>query len=88
MRNILTGPNFQTVTQKVHVFLQGTRETMADTSLINIGEAIMKEAMVTNTEEAAVVASEDKLTKTAKGALTCRTVLSSKGSSKKRFVIK
>ena len=67
-------------------YYQGTRETMADTTLIKIGEGIMREELVTSTKEAAEVASEDELTDTSDGALTCRTVLSSKGSPHKRVI--
>ena len=59
---------------------------MADTTLIKIGEGIMREELVTSTKEAAEVASEDELTDTSDGALTCRTVLSSKGSPHKRVI--
>ena len=59
---------------------------MADTTLIEIGEGIMREELVTSTKEAAEVASEDELTNTSEGALTCRTVLSSKGSPHKTVI--
>ena len=55
-------------------YYQGTRETMVDTTLIKLGEGIMREALVTSTKEAAEVASEDELTDTSEGALTYRTV--------------
>ena len=67
-------------------YYQGTRETLADTNLINIGEGIFKEALVTSTKEAAEVASEDEDTEASKEASTYQTVLSSKGSSHKRVV--
>ena len=34
-------------------YYQGTRETLADTNLIKIGEGIMKETLGTDTKEAA-----------------------------------
>ena len=46
----------------------------------------MREALVTSTKEAAEVASEDELSDTSNGALTCRTVLASKGSPHKRVI--
>ena len=57
---------------------------MSDTSLINIGEDIMREAMVTHTKEAAEVVLEEEDTMASEVALTCRTVLSSEGSLYKR----
>ena len=42
--------------------------------------------MVTSTKEAAEVASEDELTDTSDGALTCRTVLSTKGKPHKTVI--
>ena len=51
-------------------YYQGTCETMVNTSLINIGEDIMRETMVTHTQEAAEVASEDEDTKASEVALT------------------
>jgi len=65
-------------------YYQGTRETLADTTLIKIGEGIMKETLDTDTKEAAQVASEDEDTEVSEAATTCRTVLSSKGSLYKR----
>ena len=65
-------------------YYQGTRETMADTTLIKIGEGIMKETLGTITREAAVVVSEDEDTEVSRDASTYRTVLSSKGSLCKR----
>ena len=53
---------------------------MADTSLIKIGELIMREALGTITKEAAEVALEDKDTEASKVALICQTVLTSEGS--------
>ena len=41
-------------------YYQGTRETQADTTLIKIGEGIMKETLVMDTKEAAEVVSEDE----------------------------
>jgi len=55
-----------------------------ETTLIKIGEGIMKETMDTDTKKAAAVVSEDEDTKVSKEASTCRTVLSSKGSLFKR----
>jgi len=72
------------VTLRDNCYYQGTRETMADTTLIKIREGIIREELVTSTKEAVDVASEDELTDTSDGALTCRTVLSSKGSPHKR----
>ena len=40
---------------------------MADTTLIKIGEGIMREELVTSTKEVAEVASEDELTDTSDG---------------------
>ena len=65
-------------------YYQGTRETQADTTLIKIGEGIMKETLDMDTKEAAEVVSEDEDTEVSKEATTCRTVLSSKGSLYKR----
>ena len=65
-------------------YYQGTRETQADTTLIKIGEGIMKETLGTITREAAAVASEDEDTEVSKETSTYRTVLSSKGSLCKR----
>ena len=65
-------------------YYQGTRETLADTTLIKIGEGIFWEALVTNTKEAVEIASVNKATETSKAAETYRTVLSSKGSLHKR----
>ena len=65
-------------------YYQGTRETLADTTLIKIGEGIFREALVTNTKEAVEIASEDEATETSEAAKTYRTVLSSKGSLHKR----
>ena len=65
-------------------YYQGTRETQADTTLIKIGEGIMKETLVMDTKEAAEVVSEDEDTEASKEASTCRTVLSSKCSLYKR----
>ena len=65
-------------------YYQGTRETLADTTLIKIGEGILKETLGTDTKEAAEVVSEDEDTEASKEASTCRTVLSSKGSLYKR----
>jgi hypothetical protein len=65
-------------------YYQGTRETQADTTLIKIGEGIMKETLDMDTKEAAQVASEDEDTEVSEAATTCRTVLSSKGSLYKR----
>ena len=59
---------------------------MADTTLIKIREGIIIVELVTSTKEAAKVASEDELTDTSEGALTCRTVLSSKGSPHTRVI--
>ena len=61
------------------------QETLVDTSLINIGESIMNEVLITSTKDLAQVASEDTLTNTSEGAVTYRTVLASKGSPHKRF---
>ena len=44
---------------------------MPDTSLINIGENIMREAMVTHTKEAAEVVSEEEDTRISKEAVDC-----------------
>ena len=66
-------------------YYQGTRETLADTTLIKIGEGILKETLGTDTREAAEVVSEDEDTEASKEASTCRTVLSSKGSLYKRI---
>ena len=52
------------------------QETLEDSTLIRIGEGILKEAMVANTKEAAEVASENI-------CLICWTVSSSKGSHHK-----
>ena len=60
---------------------------MADTSLMNIREDIMREAMVTHTKEAAEVVSEEEDTVASEVALTCRTVLSSEGSLNKRVTM-
>ena len=49
-------------------------ETMADSTLIKIGEGIIREELVTSTKEAAEVASEDELTDISNGALACWTV--------------
>ena len=65
-------------------YYQGTRETLADTTLIKIRETILKETLSTDTREAAEVVSEDEDTEASKEASTCRTVLSSKGSLYKR----
>ena len=65
-------------------YYQGTRETLADTTLIKIGEGIMKETLGTDTKEAAAVVSDDEDTEASKEASTCRTVLSSEGSLYKR----
>ena len=65
-------------------YYQGTRETLADTTLIKIRETILKETLSTDTREAAEVVSEDKDTEVSKEASTCRTVLFSKGSLYKR----
>ena len=65
-------------------YYQGTRETLVDTTLIKIGESILKETLSTDTREAAEVVSEDEDTEVSKEASTCRTVLSSKGSLYKR----
>ena len=46
----------------------------------------MREAMVTDTKEAAEVVSEEEDTVASEVALTCRTVLSSEGSLHKRVV--
>ena len=67
-------------------YYQGTRETLVDTTLINIRESIFRETLVTSTKEAAEVASEDKDTLVSTVAQTCRTVLFSKDSLNKRFV--
>ena len=67
-------------------YYQGTRETLADTTLIKIGEGILKETLGTITREAAAVASEDEDTEVSKETSTYRTVLSSKGSLCKRVV--
>ena len=56
------------------------QETMADTSLINIGEDIMREAMVTHTKEAAEVISEEEDTLACEVALTYQTIVNSEGS--------
>ena len=55
-------------------YYQGTRETLADTTLIKIGEGIFREALVTNTKEAVEIASEDEATETSEAAKTYRTV--------------
>ena len=55
-------------------YYQGTRETLADTYLINIEESIMLEVLVSNTKEVANVAPDNELTDTSDGALICRTV--------------
>ena len=65
-------------------YYQGTRETLADTTLIKIGEGILKETLGTDTRETAEVVSEGKDTEASKEASTCRTVLSSKGRLYKR----
>ena len=44
---------------------------MADTSLINIREDFMREAMVTHTKEAAEVVSEEQDTVASEVALRC-----------------
>ena len=49
-------------------YYQGTRETQADTTLIKIGEGIMKETLDTDTKEAAAVVSEDEDTEVSKEA--------------------
>ena len=41
-------------------YYQGTREKQADTTLIKIGEGIMKETLDMDTREAAEVVSEDE----------------------------
>ena len=46
----------------------------------------MEEALLTSAKETAEVASEDELTDTSNGALTCRTVSASKGSPHKRVI--
>ena len=61
-------------------YYQGTRETLEDTTLIKIGEDIIKETL----GKAATVVSEDEDTEASKEASTYRTVLSSKGSLYKR----
>ena len=53
---------------------QGTREALADTTLIKIGEGILKETLGTITREAAEVVSEDEDTEVSKEASTYRTV--------------
>ena len=68
-------------------YYQGTRETLVDTSRFNIGEDIMREALVTHTKEAAEVTSEEENTKASEVALTGRTVLSSKGRLNKRVLL-
>ena len=65
-------------------YYQSMRETRADTTLIKIGEGIMRETLGTDTKEAAAVVSEDEDTEASKEASTYRTVLSSKGSLYKR----
>ena len=67
-------------------YYQGTRETLADSTLIKIGEGILREALVTDTKEAVEIASEDECTEVSKEASTFQTVLSAKGSSHKRVV--
>ena len=67
-------------------YYQGTQEKLEDTTLIKIGESILKETLSTDTREAAEVVSEDEDTEVSKEASTCRTVLSSKGILYKRVV--
>ena len=67
-------------------YYQDTRETMADTTLIKIGEGVMRETLGTDSKEAAEVVSEDEDTEASKEASTYRTVLSSEGSLYKRVV--
>ena len=57
---------------------------MTDTSLINFREVRVKEALVTHNKEVVEVTSEKEDTEASKVALTCQTVLSSKGSINKR----
>ena len=65
-------------------YYQGTRETLADTTLIKIRETILKETLSTDTREAAEVVSEDEDTEVSEEASTCRNGLFSKGSLYKR----
>ena len=65
-------------------YYQGTRETLADTTLIKIRETILKETLSTDTREAAEVVSEDEDTEVSEEASTCRIGLFSKGSLYKR----
>jgi len=65
-------------------YYQGTRETLADTTLIKIRETILKETLSTDTREAAKVVSEDEDTEVSEEASTCRNGLFSKGSLYKR----
>ena len=65
-------------------YYQGTRETLADTTLIKIRETILKETLSTDTREAAEVVSEDEDTEISEEASTCRNGLFSKGSLYKR----
>ena len=65
-------------------YYQGTRETLADTTLIKIWEGIMRETLGTDTKEAAEVVSEGEDTEASKEASTYWTVLSSEGSLYKR----
>ena len=67
-------------------YYQGTRETLADTTLIKIRDTILKETLSTDTREAAEVVSEDEDTEVSKEASTCRTVLFSKGSLYKELL--
>ena len=66
-------------------YYQGTRETLADTTLIKIRETILKETLSTDTREAAEVVSEDEDTEVSEEASTCRIGLFSKGNIYKRI---
>ena len=65
-------------------YYQGTRETLADTTLIKIRETILKETLSTDTREAAEVVSEDEDTEVSEEASTWQIGLFSKGSLYKR----
>ena len=65
-------------------YYQGTQETLEDTTLIKIGESILKETLSTDTREAAEVVSEDEDTEVSKEASTYQTALFSEGSLYKR----
>ena len=61
-------------------YYQGTQETLADTTLIKIGEGIMTETLGNITREVAEVISEDEDTEVSRDASTYRTALFCEGS--------